>query len=355
MDPTNSDQLPPSPDPSSASPIAGGSVPVADEVAPAPPVPDSDAVPPGPPRAWPAIIGALLINIGGGVIGSLLAIIVAVLGLVMGAPAGGVRKGIVRAVHEPWFAALNVALASLVMILLVMLVVHASRRPWRERLGLGSGRVPARELPWLVLGAIGALGVGAVAMLALHRIGLLPDACKADRMDVALAGGTLAAKIALVLCGSVVVGVAEELNTRGYLQRALLRRWRPGPAIAVTAVIFALLHGAPAQIVYVLPISFFLGYVAWRADSILPGMVCHMSVNAVGLTLAAVFGARLLQVGPGGSFIRLGPFGTAWGLIAAFVVGALLAWLAVWRVERVVRAGGRGEGSAATAAPASVG
>ena len=45
------------------------------------------------------------------------------------------------------------------------------------------------------------------------------------------------------------------------------------------AVIFAAFHGTPLWAIAVLPLGLWLGVLAWRTGSLLPGMVCHGFIN----------------------------------------------------------------------------
>jgi membrane protease YdiL (CAAX protease family) len=205
------------------------------------------------------------------------------------------------------------------------------------------GRVPARELPLLVLANLGALGLGLLLVSALQHAGLLTELGKSRKYAAALKGTLASAgpatQVALVLSGSVLAGLAEELVFRGYLLRALLVRWRSALAIGVSSVIFAALHGDLAYDLFVLPAGVFMGYVAWRADSIVPAIVCHVSVNAIAQTGIAVFGkeaARTAGFAPGARWDAP----TLALLAGALTVSAARAWLGVWRVQRITRAAG---------------
>jgi membrane protease YdiL (CAAX protease family) len=89
----------------------------------------------------------------------------------------------------------------------------------------------------------------------------------------------------LLLLIAVVPGLVEELLFRGYLQSRLLKSWPPVGAICFSAFVFAAAHMDPVHVLGVLPLGFWLGVIAWRADSVWPAMLCHAANN-----LAAVLG-----------------------------------------------------------------
>jgi membrane protease YdiL (CAAX protease family) len=86
--------------------------------------------------------------------------------------------------------------------------------------------------------------------------------------------------------GYAVVGLlaplAEEVVFRGAILRSLLR-WHHNHwvAIAISAALFALTHMNPAQMPHALLIGVLLGWMYYRTDSILPGVVYHWVNNSV--------------------------------------------------------------------------
>lgn len=332
MDPTVPQQESPVLDPSAVSSPAGG------------PMADAVEVAPRPTGVWSALLGAILLCFGGSLVGGLLAVLVLAFLVSPWAgtsPHGPSNPGFKQAMAQPRFIVLSLTLINACTALFALLAGRNCGRPWRERLGLLRGHVPAREFPLLVLGGLGALGFGLLLVSALQSVGLLAELgtsrASAAALKGALASATPATRVALVLSGSVLVGLAEELVFRGYLQRALLMRWRPILAIGISSVFFAAMHGNLAYAVFVLPAGVFLGYVAWRADSIVPTIVCHASVNALGQTGIAVFGnwyARSAELASGASRdARALPFLVS----AALVLSAALLWVGIRRVERSTR------------------
>lgn len=86
--------------------------------------------------------------------------------------------------------------------------------------------------------------------------------------------------------GYVAVGllapIAEELVFRGAVLRTLLQwktnHWLP---IAISALIFSLVHGNPAQMPHAFLVGLLLGWMYYRTDSIVPGVVIHWVNNSV--------------------------------------------------------------------------
>lgn len=108
--------------------------------------------------------------------------------------------------------------------------------------------------------------------------------------------------------GYVIVGLlaplAEEMVFRGAVLRSLLQ-WKSNPwiGIVVSALLFAVVHMNPAQMPHAFLIGLLLGWMYWRTDSIVPGVVYHWVNNTVAyvmynlypnpdLTLVEMFGSE---------------------------------------------------------------
>jgi len=90
--------------------------------------------------------------------------------------------------------------------------------------------------------------------------------------------------------GYFVIGLlaplAEELVFRGAILRALLR-WKPNPwiGIVISALMFSAVHMNPAQMPHAFLIGLLLGWMYWRTDSIVPGVVYHWVNNTIAYVL----------------------------------------------------------------------
>lgn len=96
--------------------------------------------------------------------------------------------------------------------------------------------------------------------------------------------------------GYVAIGLlaplVEELIFRGAILRVLLkycgdrRHWI---AIALSALVFAVVHGNLAQGVHAFVMGLLLGWLYYRTHSIVPGVVLHWVNNTVSYALAVLF------------------------------------------------------------------
>lgn len=88
--------------------------------------------------------------------------------------------------------------------------------------------------------------------------------------------------VPLAIAAAFFVGVGEELSFRGYMQVPIEERHGPWLGLTVPALVFALAHSIDLMI---LPIFFVVsigwGYLAWRVNSIRPGIIIHALVDSV--------------------------------------------------------------------------
>lgn len=93
----------------------------------------------------------------------------------------------------------------------------------------------------------------------------------------------------LVLAVLIVVGApfVEELFFRGLLQRSLLRRLGPLPAVVISSTLFGLAHYEPLQLLALVAFGAVLGAMAHRTGRLGPGIMAHVAFNAVTVIVLA--------------------------------------------------------------------
>jgi len=81
----------------------------------------------------------------------------------------------------------------------------------------------------------------------------------------------------------IVAGLAEEALFRGFFQRTLEKHRGVTSAVTTTSIVFALVHINPWWIIQIILLAMILGVLAWRSDSIVPGIIIHAINNGLGL------------------------------------------------------------------------
>lgn len=91
----------------------------------------------------------------------------------------------------------------------------------------------------------------------------------------------------IVLLGAVMLaGLFEEMLFRGFLQNALEQHYEDvRRAILWTALGFAIIHFNPWWIVQIILLGVFLGIMAWKSNSVLPGAIVHAINNAISVVV----------------------------------------------------------------------
>ncbi len=83
--------------------------------------------------------------------------------------------------------------------------------------------------------------------------------------------------------GVVVAGIAEEMLFRGLVQRTLEHAHDIASAIALSAIIFAMLHFNVWWMLQITLLGLVLGYIAWKSDSIWPVILLHSANNLLAI------------------------------------------------------------------------
>ena len=85
--------------------------------------------------------------------------------------------------------------------------------------------------------------------------------------------------------------LSEEIVMRGAILKELLKSSKLSVwgAIAISAVMFAIIHMNPVQMPHAFIIGLLLGWMYWRTGSILPGVAYHWSNNSAAFVINALY------------------------------------------------------------------
>lgn len=245
-------------------------------------------------KLWQAILGVIVGFIGGQLSGGIAVIAGVVVMLVLGAAfdPGGAMGVLGRLQTDPlgsaWIFVPMLAATGVVQIYLSLAVPALAGVPVRRALGLDRAPLAA-----MLLAPVGALALGPTSdLLASVFMEFLPNVSFGNLEAITKLANSAPFLVMFVLM-AVLPGVSEELLFRGVLQRAI----RTAPiAIAVSAVVFACAHLDPPHVVGVLPMGFYLAWVAHRTDSTWPTIGAHIANNGVAIAATRI---SALQVGQG--------------------------------------------------------
>ena len=165
-------------------------------------------------------------------------------------------------------------------------VVVTSRRKGTGDLGQDFGlRVERRDIGIGVLaGVLCQIVLVPLLYLPLDLLGFDLDVSEEARDVLDRASGPGLALLAV--CIIIGAPIVEELFFRGLLLQAAERRFGPGPAVAVSAVVFGLTHFQPIQLLGLAAFGVVLAVLVRRASGRLgPALVAHMAFNATTVAL----------------------------------------------------------------------
>jgi membrane protease YdiL (CAAX protease family) len=77
----------------------------------------------------------------------------------------------------------------------------------------------------------------------------------------------------------IAAPIMEEILCRGIILRGLLKNYPPYKAILISAIFFGAIHLNPWQAVPAFFGGLFLGWVYYKTQSVIPGMIIHATIN----------------------------------------------------------------------------
>jgi len=138
-------------------------------------------------------------------------------------------------------------------------------------------RMPAAVWKWSIVAALLFVVVIQSALVVTFRIIEYP----ADRFTEEYAFDALPLWLAwlAILLSSSVAGICEETGFRGYMQVPLEKRYGAGIAVAITSLMFLLVHleqaWAAPLLFHLFAMASLLGILAYASGSLIPSMIGH--------------------------------------------------------------------------------
>ena len=117
---------------------------------------------------------------------------------------------------------------------------------------------------------------------------LFPDTFAAYYDLVSKAVGVNRA-VPMIIATFVIAPIGEELFFRGVIMGYAKRYMPPAIAILFQGVLFGLYHGNIVQGIYACILGCLLGFVAYKADTLLASMILHFSINLSVLFIPSVW------------------------------------------------------------------
>jgi membrane protease YdiL (CAAX protease family) len=155
-------------------------------------------------------------------------------------------------------------------------------RPGRALLLARAPGLPAMFLAPLI-GATAFLGAGALMQLTSM---LLPERWL-EIFDVSkLFERPPLERAALSVAAAAMAPFCEEVAFRGWLLTALRTRYAPGGAVALSGLLFAVMHLDPVRFSALVALGVLYAWLTFRSGSVWPAVLAHATNNGLGLALA---------------------------------------------------------------------
>jgi membrane protease YdiL (CAAX protease family) len=78
---------------------------------------------------------------------------------------------------------------------------------------------------------------------------------------------------------SIAAPILEEILCRGIILKGLLKNYPPSKAILISAIFFGVIHLNPWQALPAFVGGMYLGWVYYKTQSVIPGMIIHATIN----------------------------------------------------------------------------
>ena len=165
--------------------------------------------------------------------------------------------------------------------LLPLVLIFAWRRISWKHLGFG-------KFDWNTLGLGCGLLIASYVVIIIHNLILMALKIDTQGSEILELFASLESPVWFFFVGAVLAPIVEEMFFRGFLFQGFRQKYGWVSAALISSAIFA---GAHLDLVALIP-TFILGcllaYVYNRSNSVWPGVILHVLVNAFGLCAALV-------------------------------------------------------------------
>ncbi len=142
--------------------------------------------------------------------------------------------------------------------------------------------IPWTQVLWVMMIALALVILLDEADRLINLILPMPPEVREALQDLFTVEST--GEMILVWIGTVfTAAVAEEALFRGFMQVSMEAYRGVTRAVLFSALLFALAHFNPWWMIQILILGVFLGFISWRAGSVIPCMVVHAFQNALAL------------------------------------------------------------------------
>jgi uncharacterized protein len=160
--------------------------------------------------------------------------------------------------------------------LLPLLVVFAYRRVNPLSLGFG-------KFEWSTLGLGCGLLIASYMIILVHNGVLTLLGVETQGVEILKLFDSLDSPVWFILVGVIFAPIVEELFFRGFLFQGFRQKYGWVGGALLSSAIFGLAHLDPVALIPTFILGLLLAYMYHRSNSVWPGIILHVLVNAMGL------------------------------------------------------------------------
>jgi len=166
---------------------------------------------------------------------------------------------------------LSLAAYIISLFLVIRYAIKKSRKQSDFSLRISFDKMDRLLIPVLIISTL-------ALVVFLERVaGVIPMPVSVQKFFEHAFGKDVFSIITIVLAAPIL----EEIFCRGIVLRGLLKNYPPNKAIIISAIFFSAIHMNPWQAVPAFFGGLFLGWVYYRTQSVIPGMIIHATINTV--------------------------------------------------------------------------
>ena len=159
--------------------------------------------------------------------------------------------------------------------LLPVLIVFAYRRVDVRSIGFG-------KFEWSTLGLGCGLLIGSYALIMIHNVILMLLGVETQGEEIMEILGGLDSPLWFVIVGVIFAPIVEEIFFRGFLFQGFRQKYGWIGGALISSGIFAIGHLDPVALIPTFILGFLLAYMYHRSNTVWPGVILHLLVNAFG-------------------------------------------------------------------------
>ena len=128
--------------------------------------------------------------------------------------------------------------------------------------------------------------VASYALIIIHNLILTALKIETQGSDILELINSLESPVWFFIVGAVLAPIVEEMFFRGFLFQGFRQKYGWVSAALLSSLIFAAAHLDLVALIPTFVLGCLLAYVYHRSNSVWPGVILHVLVNAMGLCAA---------------------------------------------------------------------